>query len=146
MLVLLAALTSSISLMETVVSVIQDKFKLNRKLTCLVVFVSCVVIGLPSAFGSSIWSNVSIFGMDILSAFDYLTNSLFMPIVAMMTAIFVGYILKPKAIIEEVELSGKFKLKHLFVGMIKYVAPIFLFVILLFEILGKLVGLEWFML
>ena len=146
LLVLLAALTSSISLMETVVSVFQDKLHWNRKITCLVVFFVSVAIGLPSAFGFSIWSDIAIFGMDILSAFDYLTNSLFMPIVAMLTAIFVGYFLKPKAIIEEVELSGKFRFKSLFVVTIKYVAPIFLFVILLFEILGKLVGIEWFLL
>jgi len=144
LLVLLAALTSSISLMETVVSVIQDKLHWNRKITCLVVFVTSVAIGLPSAFGFSIWSDIAIFGMDILSAFDYLTNSLVMPIVAMLTAIFVGYFLKPKAIIEEVELTGKFRFKSLFVVMIKYIAPIFLFVILLFEILGKLVGIPWF--
>ena len=146
LLVLLAALTSSISLMETVVSVIQDKLKWNRNISCLAVFIACIALGLPSAFGFSIWSHIAIFGMDILSAFDYLTNSLFMPVVAMLTAIFVGYFLKPKAIIEEVELSGKFRLKHLFVGMIKYIAPVFLFIILLFEILGKLVGIEWFML
>lgn len=146
LLVLLAALTSSISLMETVVSVVRDKLHWERKITCLVVFAATVAIGLPSAFGFSIWSDIAIFGMDILSAFDYLTNSLFMPIVAMLTAIFVGYFLKPKTIIEEVELSGKFRLKRLFVVMIKYIAPVFLFVILLFEILGKLVGLEWFML
>ena len=146
LLVLLAALTSSISLMETVVSVVQDKFKWGRKITCLVVFFISAAIGLPSAFGFSIWSDITILGMDILSAFDYLTNSLLMPVVALMTAILVGYIIKPKAIIEEVELSGKFGLKRLFVVVIKYVAPVFLFVILLFEILGKLVGLEWFML
>ena len=145
-LVLLAALTSSISLMETIVSVIQDKFKWGRRITCMAVFGISVAIGLPSAFGFSIWSNITVFGMDILSAFDYLTNSLLMPIVAMMTAIFIGYIIKPKAIIEEVELSGKFHMKRLFVVMIKYIAPIFLFTILLFEVLGKLVGLQWFML
>ena len=146
LLVLLAALTSSISLMETVVSVIQDKFKWGRKITCLAVFGISVAIGLPSAFGFSIWSNITVLGMDILSAFDYLTNSLLMPIVALMTAIFIGYIIKPRAVIEEVELSGKFKMKKLFVVMIKYIAPIFLFTILLFEVLGKLVGLQWFML
>ena len=146
LLVFLAALTSSISLMETVVSVLRDKLKWERRITCLVVFAASVAIGLPSAFGFSIWSDIAIFGMDILSAFDYLTNSLFMPIVAMLTAIFVGYFIKPKAVIEEVELSGKFRLKSLFVVMIKYIAPILLFVILIFEILGKLVGLEWFML
>jgi len=144
LLVLLAALTSSISLMETVVSVIQDKLKWNRKITCLAVFLASVTLGLPSVFGFSIWSGVSILGMDILSAFDYLTNSILMPITAFVTAIFVGYVLKPSAIVEEVELSGKFKLRKLFEIMIKYIAPICLLVILLFEILGKLFGLAWF--
>ena len=144
LLVLLAALTSSISLMETVVSVIQDKLKWDRKIVCLIVFLLSVGIGLPSAFGFSIWSDFTVFGMDILSAFDYLTNSLLMPIIAMLTAIFVGYILKPKAIIDEVEISGKFRFRKLFTVMIKYIAPVFLFVILLFEILGKLVGIPWF--
>ena len=138
LLVLLAALTSAISLMETVVSVIQDKLKLERKVTCLIVFALSVVIGLPSALGFSAWGNFKILGMDILTAFDYLTNNMLMPIIAMLTAIFVGYIIKPSAIVEEVKLSGKFRLKPLFNVMIKYVAPVFLLIILVFGVFGGL--------
>jgi NSS family neurotransmitter:Na+ symporter len=152
-LVLLAALTSSISLMETVVSVVQDKLKWNRKLTCLVVFIASVAIGLPSAFGFSIWSSFTVLGMDILTAFDYLTNSVLMPVIALLTAILIGYIVKPKTVIEEVEVSGKFRLKWLFNAMIKYVVPVCLVVILIFGVLGGLASspsfadaewLKWF--
>ena len=152
-LVLLAALTSSISLMETVVSVVQDKLKWNRKITCLAVFAASVLIGLPSAFGFSIWSSFTVLGMDILTAFDYMTNSVLMPIIAILTAIMIGYIVKPKTVVEEVEVSGKFKLKWLFTAMIKYVAPVCLVVILIFGVLGGLASspsfadvewLKWF--
>ena len=132
-LVFFAALTSSISLMETVVSILQDKFHIERTATCLVVLGGAFVIGIPSALGFGVWSVVTPIGMDILSFFDFLTNSVIMPIVAILTCIVVCYIMKPKAIVEEVSASGKFKLKKLFCGMI-YVAPVLLLVILAFAI------------
>ena len=132
-LVLFAALTSSISLMETVVSILQDKFHIGRKVSCLVVLGISVLLGLPSALGFGVWSGFTILGKDILSFFDFATNSVLMPIVAIMTCIVVCYVIKPKSIIEEVELTGKFKLRKLFTAMI-YVAPILLLVILVFSI------------
>ncbi len=133
--VLLAALTSSISLMETVVSVFMDKFKLKRNISCLIVLGISVALGVPSALGYSAWSGVEILGMQILDFFDFVTNNLIMPIVALITAIFVAYILKPKAIIDEVELSGKFKWKKIFEVVIKYVAPVCILAILVSSIL-----------
>ena len=134
-LVLFAALTSSISLMETVVSVLCDKFKWNRRLTCLVVFIGSVLLGLPSTLGYGVWSHVTIIGLQFLDFFDFITNSVLMPVTALFTAIFIGYILKPKAIMEEVEVSGKFRFKKLFVVMIKYVAPVCLIIILISSVL-----------
>ena len=133
--VFLAALTSSISLMETVVSTIMDKFKLDRKLCCLIVIGICLVLGLPSALGFSVWSAIAPLGMDILTFFDFVSNSIMMPILAFITCIFVGYFLKPHTVIEEVETSGKFTLKKLFVVMIRYVAPVFLIAVLVSSIL-----------
>ncbi len=134
-LVLFAALTSSISLMETIVSIFMDKFKLNRKLTCVIVFVICIVLGLPSCLGSGVLANVKIIGMQFLDFFDFISNSVIMPIVALITCILVGYVIKPKAIIEEIEIGGKFKRKTLFTVMIKYIAPVFIVAILVFSIL-----------
>lgn len=144
-LVLLAALTSSISLMETVVSIVRDKLHWNRKITCLVVFVGCVLLGLPSTLGYGVWESVRILGMQFLDFFDFISNSVLMPIVALSTCLFIGYVLKPKAIIDEIETvddNGKpyhvFKAKKLFYVMIKYVAPICILLILLSSVLDAL--------
>ena len=121
--------------METVVSTIMDKFHLERKLCCLIVIGICLVLGVPSALGFSVWSAVLPLGMDILTFFDFVSNSIMMPILAFITCIFVGYILKPRAVIEEVEISGKFTLKKMFTVMIRYVAPVFLIAVLVSSIL-----------
>ena len=134
-LVLLAALTSSISLAETVVSVIQDKFKIDRKITCLIVLVGCLVLGLPSALGYGVLGGIKIIGLQFLDFFDFLSNSILMPVVAIFTCIFIGFIIKPKAIHEEVEISAPFKAKKLFNVIIKYIAPVFLVAILVSSIL-----------
>ncbi len=135
MMVLLAALTSAISLMETIVAVVMDKFKMKRWVACLSVLGVCLVLGLPSALGFSAWAEVKILGMQFLDLFDFISNSILMPIVALATCIFVGFFLKPKTLIEEAELSGKFKSKKLFEIMIKYIAPVFILAILVSSIL-----------
>ena len=143
--VFFAALTSSISLMETVVSIFLDKFKLSRRVCCLLVLGISLALGVPSALGYSAWSGVSILKMSILDFFDFTTNSLIMPIVALITCVFVGFVLTPKRVIEEVELpdeNGKpyhvFKWKGLFSVVIRYIAPICILIILLSSILGAL--------
>lgn len=139
LLVLFAALTSSISLMETVVSIFRDKFGWSRKFTCILVTVGCILLGLPSSLGFGVWSNVSIGGLSILDMFDFFSNSILMPIVAFLTCIFIGYVIKPQALIDEIETDGKpFKRKGLFTVMIKYVAPICIVLILVSSVLDVL--------
>ena len=133
-LVLFAALTSSISLMETVVSIFMDKLKIERKITCLIVLGISLVLGIPSSLGNGVWSEVKIIGMDFLTFFDFITNNVIMPVVAFITCIIVGYIVKPKAVIEEVELNGEFKGKRLFSVVIKYIAPVCIVAILVFSV------------
>ena len=134
LLVLFAALTSSISLMETVVSIFMDKLKLNRKVTCLIVLGISLLLGIPSSLGNGVWSEIKIIGMDFLTFFDFLTNNIIMPVVAFLTCVIVGYVLKPKVIIDEVEINGKFKAKKLFSVVIKYVAPVCIVAILVFSV------------
>ena len=133
--VFLAALTSSISLMETVVSNLCDKFRIGRKLCWLCVFIGSVVLGIVSCFGYSIWAEVKIIGMQLLDFFDFISNSVMMPVVAFLTCVVIGYIIKPQSIIDEVEASGTFKRKKLFTVMIKYVAPICIVLILVSSLL-----------
>ncbi|MBQ7039426.1 MAG: sodium-dependent transporter [Clostridia bacterium] len=138
LLVLFAALTSSISLMETVVSIFQDKLKWGRKTTCIVVLIGAILLGLPSSLGFGVWSNIKIFGLQFLDFFDFISNSVLMPIVAFLTCIFVGYIIKPNMLIDEIELNGKFKRKSLFNIVIKYFAPICIVLILVSSVLDAL--------
>ncbi len=138
LMVLFAALTSSISLMETIVSIVMDKFGLSRKKACVAVFLLSVILGLLSTLGYSIWSEVKVMGFQFLDFFDFISNSVIMPIVALLTCILIGYIIKPKALIEEIELNGKFKRKALFTVVIKYIAPICIVAILIFSVLEGL--------
>ena len=130
-LVSLAALTSSISLMETVVYAIMDKFKLSRTKSCLVVVVITLLLGMLSVLGYSDWSEVTIFGMQFLDFFDFITNSVMMPILALLTCILIGYVAKTTYVEEEV-LHGekKFSARGLYRIMIKYVCPAFMLIIL----------------
>ena len=136
--VFFAALTSSISLMETVVSIVDDKLGWGRKKTCVIVFIGSVVLGLPSCLGFGVLSGFSIGGLTFLDMFDFISNSVLMPIVALLTCIFVGYVIKPKALTDEIELTGKFKGKKLFNVVIKYIAPIFIVLILISSVLDAL--------
>ncbi|MBQ8174177.1 MAG: sodium-dependent transporter [Clostridia bacterium] len=135
LLVLFAALTSSISLMETVVSVISDKLHWGRRASCLTVFLVSLVLGIPSSLGNGLWKSFAPLGMDILTFFDFFTNSLLMPIVALLTCIFVGYIIKTPTLEGEVELSAPFRGKKLFRVVIRYVAPVCILLILVSSVL-----------
>ncbi len=137
-LVLLAALTSSISLMEAIASMVMDKFKVTRKMAVLIIFGVSVLLGIPSALGYGALVNVKPLGMDFLTFFDYVSNSVLMPIVAAVTCILVGWFVGTKKIEEEITINGeKFKRKHIFRVMVKYIAPVFLLVILVFYSLAQ---------
>ena len=134
-LVLFAALTSAISLLETNVSIICDKLHWSRKKSTVVATLYCLIVGGLISLGYGPLSFIKIIGMSLLDFFDFISNSVLMPIVAMLTCIFIGYIVRPKTIIDEVELGGKtFKEKKFYVVMLKYVAPVCLLLILLFAV------------
>ncbi len=138
LLVLFAALTSSISLMETIVSILKDKLRWSRKKTCLIVLAGVVLLGLPSSLGFGAFSGVTIFGLPFLDFFDFISNSVLMPIVAFLTCIFIGYIIKPESLIAEVEGSAPFKHKKLFYAVTRYIAPVCIVLILISSVLDVL--------
>lgn len=136
LMVLLAALTSSISLMETVVASIQDKWNIGRKVSCLIIFACSLVIGILSCLGYSVWDELLFFGkFQVLDFFDFLTNSIMMPIIAFLTCILVGYIIDKKPIIDEIYDDSQVRMRKYFTVMVKYVVPVCLITILVFSIL-----------
>ncbi|WP_461811503.1 sodium-dependent transporter [Faecalimonas sp.] len=139
LLVFFAALTSAISLMETIVSIFRDKFHWKRKFTCGLVTVITLLMGIPSSLGFGPWAHIKFIGLSILDTFDFISNNVLMPILAFFTCIFVGFIIKPKTISDEVKIGNpKFKGEKLFSIMIKWIAPICLIAILISSILNTL--------
>lgn len=138
LLVLFAALTSSVSVMEAIVAGIDDKFKFGRKKATVICYFYMIAIGVLCSLGFGVLSNVTIFNFSILDFLDFVSNSVLMPIVGMMTCILVGFVLKPDLIISEVELNGPFKMKKFYAVMVKWIAPICIFAILISSVLETL--------
>lgn len=143
--VLFAALTSAVSVMEAVVSSIMDEFHLSRVKAAALETVIALVGGIVVCLGYNKWYfNITLPNgshAQILDILDYISNNCFMPLVAIGTCILVGWILKPDVVIEEVEKTDvKFGRKKLYIVMLKYIAPILL-VILLLKSLGILTAI-----
>ena len=136
LMVLFAAITSSVSIMEAIVSSIMDRFHFSRKKSAVIVLVYALVFGTIVCLGYNKFyfelklPNGSI--GQILDVFDYLSNNILMPLLALFTCILIGWVAKPKTIIDEVTKNGeKFGRKFIYTATIKFIAPILLFVLLL---------------
>ena len=132
LLVFFAALTSAISLTETCVSIIQDGAGYSRRKSLVITIVLIVVAGLFINSGYNVLSFIQPLGegSSLLDFADFISNSVIMPIVALLTCVFVGWIIKPKTIIDEVRISAPFKMAKAWSVMVKYVAPVLVVVIL----------------
>ena len=140
--VVFAALTSSISIMEAVVVSAMDKLNMARKSAVVRVGVVTLVLGIVVCLGYNIFyfelmlPNGSV--SQILDVMDYVSNSVLMPVVAIATCILVGWVAKPAVVIDEVTLGGRnFGREKLYVVMVKYITPVML-VLLLAQSLGLL--------
>ena len=135
LLVLFAALTSSIALTESAVSTLQDELGWSRNKSTAVMGVSMVLLGSLSSLGYGPLSSVTILGMQFLDFFDFLTNSVMMPIAAIASCILVSRVIGVERIEQEVTLNGgAFRRKRIFNAMIRYLCPIFAAIILISSI------------
>lgn len=135
-LVIFAALTSAMSVLEAVVSNIIDVFGAQRRNAVILESIIGFIMGVVVCFGYNIFyfeiplPNGSV--AQVLDIMDYISNNLFMPLVGLSTCILIGWVLGPDVIIKEVTKNGEqFGRRGLYVIMMKYVAPLMLFVLLL---------------
>lgn len=134
--VLFAAVTSAMSVMEAVVSSFMDQFHISRNKASCIEGIIALIAGIVVCLGYNVlYFEVTLpngVAAQILDIMDYISNNLLMPVVAIGTCILIGWIVKPKTIIDEVEKSGgRFGRKWLYIPMIKVVAPILLIILLL---------------
>ena len=139
LLVLLAAVTSAISLAESGVSTFEDQLGLSRHKSTLLMGALIVLFGSASALGFGVLDFVTLLGMSILDFFDFLTNSLMMPVAALSTCIFVTRVVGLKKIAQEVEQSSDFKRKKMYCIFMRYLAPVCI-VIILFSSIANVFG------
>ena len=134
--VLFAALTSSISIMEAVVSSLMDKFKWSRAKALIVELLIALAGGFAVCFGY----NICYFELklpngtvgQVLDVMDYISNYILMPVVAIGTCILIGWFLKPGTVIDEATKNGeRFGRKKLYIVMVKYITPVLLLILLL---------------
>ncbi|MBO5622216.1 MAG: sodium-dependent transporter [Butyrivibrio sp.] len=138
-LVLFAAVTSAIALTESAVSTFSDEFNWSRTKGTVIMAVIMVALGSLSSLGNGPLSNVTILGMQFLDFFDFLTNSVMMPIAAFATCILVTRYMGIELLTMEVEQNGHpFQRKHIFSFMIRFLCPLFVLIILVSAILNVL--------
>ena len=138
-LVLFAALTSAIALLESAVSTFTDEFNWGRTKSTVIMGVVMIALGTLSALGYGPLANVAIFKMQFLDFFDFLTNSVLMPIAALFICLLVTKHMGIEMIEKEVTLGDhSFRRKKVFNFMIKYVCPIFIVIILLSSVANVL--------
>ena len=134
-LVIFAALTSAISLYEACVASVCDLLHITRKAATFFTGTLILFLATFSALGYGAWADVTVCGQQFLDFFDFVTNSVLMPIVAAATCVFIGWVLKPESVEAEVEAEGNaFKAKRLYRFMVKYFAPLFVTAILVSEV------------
>ena len=136
LMVAFAAVTSSVSVMEAIVSSLMDAFHLSRRKSAVIVTIYAVILGIIVCLGyNSLYFELSLpngtIG-QILDVMDYISNAVLMPFVALCTCILIGWVLTPQIIIDEVTQNQyKFGRKTLYVIVIRFVAPVLLFILLL---------------
>lgn len=138
LLVFFAALTSAISLLETSVSSLSQQFRISRNKAIFIMAVVMLVFGTTSCLGYGVWDFISIFGMAFLDFYDFLTNSIMMPIAALATCILIIKVVGFQKIIDEVKISSPFKREKMYVFFMKYLASFFLIIILLSSVASVL--------
>ncbi|MDR3092202.1 MAG: sodium-dependent transporter [Clostridiales bacterium] len=138
LLVLFAAITSYMSVIEAVVSVFQDRLHVGRRRACLIAFAIVAALGGVVSLGFGPLSGVSAGGMSMLDMLDFFSNSVIMPIVALCTCVFIGFALSPDFIVDEVKKSSPFGREKIYRALIKYVAPLAMLAILISSVLNGL--------
>ena len=134
-LVLFAAVTSSIALTESAVSTFEDQFGWSRKKATLIVGMIMIALGTLSSLGYGPLAGVKLIGMQFLDFFDFLTNSVMMPVAAIATCLLVSRVIGVGKIEQEVLIGETaFRRKKIFNFMIRFLCPVFAVIILLSSI------------
>jgi NSS family neurotransmitter:Na+ symporter len=136
LLLALAALTSTISLLEVVVAFLVDSTKMARKPATALAAVSITAVGIVATLSNGILSHIEIFGDNIFDFIDNTTANYFLTIAALISVIFLGWFFDKEKIHNQLTNNGTIKIAYdkVFNVLIKYVAPIGIVLVFLYQI------------
>ena len=130
--VFFAALTSAICMYEVPVAALMEKFNIKRPAAVGIVTVFSIAVAILVCLGYNVLDFIAIAGYNIFGMLDFFANSLLLPVVAILTCLLIGWIVKPKVVIDEIEDGGHvFKMKKIYLFVLKYFAPVAITLILL---------------
>jgi NSS family neurotransmitter:Na+ symporter len=121
-LISIAAISSSVSLIEPFTAWVEEQKILSRKLGVLILGLLAWLLGLGSIFSFNIWKDVTFFGFDFLSLMDLLTNNIMLPLGGLTICMLVGWVLDKEQIRKDIKLNSS--LYNFFVICLRYIAPI----------------------
>lgn len=132
-LVLFAALTSSISMLEVCVSYFVDEKNKKRSSSALLITLVIFLIGIPATLSMGVLKDFKLLGsLNFFDFYDKLTSNIFLPLGGFLLSIFVGYVLTTKLALDEICINGeKFILASIWSFLIKYIVPPLVFIILI---------------
>ena len=132
-LLLIAAWTSSISLIEPAVTMMIENFNMTRKQAAIWIGSATWLLGFGTAFSFNIWADVKLFGMNFFDHLDFLTSNLMLPLGGICIAIFAGWLMTKET--SQAELDIKSKVGYsIWQILIRFVAPIAVSIVLLHAI------------
>ena len=136
LLVLFAALTSAISLMECSVATLMEQLHISRKKASFVMIGEMLLLGIPISLGYGVLGWIQPLGMTLLDFFDFMTNSCMMPVAALSTVLLIIFVTKISTVSDEVKISSAFKREKIYNFVMKYICVPTLIVIVLSYILS----------
>ena len=136
LLVLFASVTTTIAFLEVVVAFAQQSLKMSRKKASLVCAGLATLLGIPSALSFGVWEHVKVFGKTFFELADYCVSNLFLPVSAILTCIFIGWVWKSKNAVHEITNEGsiKMRLAKPWAYWVQFALPILILLILLTSI------------
>lgn len=107
-LLLLAALTTSVTIYEVIITTLVEKSKLTRSMATAITLGVIFLFGnLPSVLSDGVWSEVRLFGRSIFDSFDYISANIFFISTSLLSSLFIGFVMGQKETIQEITNGGK---------------------------------------
>ncbi len=132
----IAALTSSISLLEVIVAFCVEEFKTTRVKAAIFASIGIFILGVLASLSMGVWNDVRIFGLTFFDLFDYITSKILMPLGGILVTLFVGWVMKKDQVQAELSSNGRYKTKFfsVYLFLVRYIAPIAIIIIFLNEL------------